>query len=128
MKNLMLHLRFDELKQRIIDLEEKVFKTARKDTTTKSQQILLLKHLGILEKLNELNISNKKKAILLSALLNASADNIEKDLSSLYKEDSGLYSEVNYRFLTQIFDKAGLKKHLREAEIKLDEIQKNNDK
>ena len=113
-----------KLARRVDDLEEKVFKTARKSTTTRSQQMLLLYELGILDKLNELNLSNKKKADLLSTLLNASADNIEKDLSEIYKKDSSLKTENNYKFLLATYKQTGLKKHAEIADIVLDEIQK----
>lgn len=39
------------LNERVSKLEEKVFKTARKDSTTVRQQILILHHLGFLGKI-----------------------------------------------------------------------------
>lgn len=115
-----------QLMKRVEDLEEKVFKTARKSTTTKSQQMLLLIELGMMEKIHELKISNKKKADLLSILLNASAENIEKDLSQIYKPDSDIKSEMNYKFLLQTFKSCNLKKHAEKIDIELDKIVKNN--
>src|SRR5688572_26746440 len=68
-----LNLLFTMIEKRFIDIEDKVFKSKRKSDTTRAQQMLLLKHLGILEIINALKITVKKKAKLLSLLLNASA-------------------------------------------------------
>src|SRR5690348_14957432 len=79
---------FADIDERLSDIEHKVNPTAKKILSTRSQQMLLLHHLGFLDKLNEFNISNKKKAKLLSILLNASPDNIEGDLSIIYNPKS----------------------------------------
>ena len=118
-------LQISKLTQRVSDLEDKVFKTGKKILTTKSQQMLLLHHLGILEKMNELNLSNKKKAVLLGALTNSDIDNIEKDLGKILLPDSPLKLPANYKFLVNILNKVGLKQHAKEADLILDEIYKS---
>ena len=50
-----------DIDERLRELEERVFKTARKTDTTRSQQMLLMRDLGLLDKLNEFKISNKKR-------------------------------------------------------------------
>src|SRR4029077_5066893 len=86
-----------KLTERVNLLEEKTFKSKRKDTT-RAQQMLLLKHLGILEILD--NIPTKKaKAKLLSALLNADSDNIEDDLTNINRELSGISTKENYEYI-----------------------------
>ena len=127
-KNTFKNHELKDVKQKVNVLEEKVFKTARTTTTTKAQQLLILKHLGILEKITDLNISTKKQAKLLSILLNASPDNIEKDLSQINFNNSSLKSKSNYKFLVDAFNQTGLKELAKEADLILDEIQKNSDK
>jgi len=104
------------LEKRVLELETKASKTARKTLTTRSQQILILKYLGFFSAKVDLNISNKKKSKLLSVLLNASSDNIEGDLSDLNKKISSLKSSTNYDVLIQTFTEAGLKDIVREIE------------
>ncbi len=114
------------IEERLTRLEEKVFKTARKDTTTVKQQILILHHLGILEKLNEFNITRDKKAKLLSVLLNGSFDNIRGYLTEINKKKSELKNEFNYDFLYKLFKDSGLKKQEHEVEKILEELSKND--
>jgi hypothetical protein len=77
-----------------------------------------------LDKLNEFNISNKKKAKLLSILLNASPDNIEGDLSILYNPKSKIRTSSNYKVLTGAFKQAGIKKLEDESRSILEELEK----
>lgn len=112
------------LSERIKTLEEKVFKTSRKSDTTRAQQMLLLKHLGFLEKLEPLNISKRAKAKLLSILLNASSENIEDDLTYINSPTSPTTTKKNYEFLIKSFSEIGLTDQKEQAERILDEIEK----
>ena len=57
-------------------------------------------------------------------LLNASADNIEGDLSGMNSKNSSLKTEKNYEFLIKTFQNAGLKDLENEANKELDNILK----
>jgi len=103
------------LTERVKVLEEKVFKSHRK-TTTRAQQMLLLKHSGLLDIIFDFDTTKEGKAIFLSFLLNADPDNIEDDLTTIRKETSGLTTESNYNNIIEIFDKSGLKKFKIESE------------
>ncbi len=120
----LLESYFYELNDRIMELENRVLKTERKTITHRAQQMLILHHLGILDKLNELDISGVKKAKLLSALLNASQDNIKDDLSAINKKDSYLKSTANYKVVNKIFKEAGLKKLTDQTDKILDDLAK----
>ncbi len=111
-----------DIHERLTELEDRVFKTARKQTTTRSQQILILKDLGIMNIINELNISVKKKAYLLSVLLNASADNIKDDLSNMYKPTYKHNNIENNEFLLKVYKEAGLKELAEKTDIQLDKL------
>lgn len=111
-----------DIDERLRDLEDRVFKTARKTDTTRGQQMLLLRDLGLLDKLNELPISNHKKALLLSVLLNASADNIEGDLSNINRKDFKQISIPNYEFLLKTYKTVGLKELAQKTDIVLDKL------
>lgn len=111
-----------DIHERLTELEDRVLKTARKQTTTRSQQILMLKDLGLMEKINDLNISVKKKAYLLSILLNASADNIKDDLSNMYKPTYKHNNIENNEFLLKVYKEAGLKEQVEKTDTQLDKL------
>jgi hypothetical protein len=114
----------NDIDQRLELIENRFHKTERKSSTTRSQQMLLLYHLGVIDKLAEFKISNKKKAKLLSVLLNASQDNIEGDLSSIYKKNSPLKSVFNYEVVSKTFSDAGMKELAEESDRILDQLKR----
>jgi hypothetical protein len=111
------------LTERVKILEEKVLRTKRKNTT-RAQQMLLLKHSGILETILDFDTTKKEKAIFLSSLLNADPDNLEDDLSTIRQEISGLATASNYNYIIETFQKSGLEKPRIEAEKILKKIPK----
>ena len=117
-----LNLLFTLIEKRFIDLENKNKKPSE---TTMPQQLVLLKHLGMLDKILELKISKKNKAKLLSILLNRSADNIEGKLTNIrFDNDPELSTESNYKFLKESFEKLHLKKEAEQMDLILDKIYK----
>ncbi len=111
------------LNKRINDLEHKVFINKKTSITTRAQQMLLLKHLGMIEKIDSLNMKVKDKAKLLSFLLNVSYDNIKKDLETIHNDsDSDLMTEKNYEFLYSLFKEIKLTEKTIEIELILDKI------
>src|SRR5215469_15226238 len=104
------------LDERVKKLEEHVFKKVKRLTGTKSQKLLLFKDLGLLDKINELNLSQKKKAMLLSVLIDEDKDNIEDDLSQIFLKDSKLQNESNYKFLVKLYEDLGLEKFAKTSE------------
>ena len=116
-----------QIEDRLKKLEEKVFKLG-KSPTTRSQQMLLLKHLGLLDIILKLDISNKKKSILLSSILNSSQDNIEGDLSIINSKTSKLRTTENYAFLIKAFDETGLKELSLEMEKEFNLISNQQNK
>lgn len=123
--NIQKHV--NDIEDRITELEDRVFKKERKIVTTRAQQMLLMYHLGLLDRFDDFEISNKKKALILSVLLNASQDNIEGDLSHIRKKKSAIKTAENYALLKKVFHSAGLKKGALEIEQLLDELEKNED-
>lgn len=111
-----------DIDERLRELENRVFKTARKQITNRSQQILLLNDLGLMDKINQLGISTKKKAYLLSVLLNASQDNIKDDLSNMYKPNYKHNNIENNEFLLKVYKEAGLKELIEKTDKQLDEL------
>jgi hypothetical protein len=110
------------LTERVKDLEEKVFKRGKKINTTRGQQVLLLKDLGLLDTINNLKLTKEKKAKLLSVLLNADYDNIYDDLVHIDEPKSGLKIKDNYQFLIKTYDQVGLVNLKEHSEKKLYEI------
>jgi len=117
-------LQIARLLERVKDLEDHVFKKSKKKETTRAQQMLILKHLGILEFIEKYNLNKKSKAELLSVLLNSSADNIEDDLTNINSHNSPLISKKNYKFLENSFDKVGLKENKKECESILENLER----
>jgi hypothetical protein len=128
MQQAMIDSALTDIDQRLTELETRVFRTERKTLTTRAQQMLLLHHLGVLDQLNEFKISNKKKAKLLSVLLNASEANIEDDLSSINKKASYLKTSNNYGVITKAFKDAGLKDLYEQSDKILDQLIKEENK
>lgn len=89
---------------------------------------MLLHHLGLLDKINELGLSNVKQARLLSVLLNASQENIRHDLSIVNEKESELMHEINYKFLVELFNELKLSKHELDAQKILTKIQNQKEK
>lgn len=120
----LLSENLSDIDDRLKELESRVLKTERKTITHRAQQMLILHHLGVLEKLNDLDISGIKKSKLLSALLNASQENIKDDLSAINKKESYLKNTANYKVVNKIFKDAGLKKLVDETDKILDNLAK----
>ena len=117
------------IEKRLNDIEDKVFKTARKSETTRAQQMLLLKHLGMLDRIIDLPIKGFQKARLLSILLNASAENIEGDLSHIQNDNApDLVTSRNYNFLLATFKEVDLSDKATEMDNILSKINKKTSK
>lgn len=119
---------YAELETRVRKLEEKVFKKLKRTSATKSQKVLLYKELGLLDKIDELNLSQNKKALLMSVLIEGDPDNIEEDLRTVRRSDSDLKSTYNYRFLREFYDDLGLNKHASNAQKILNKIEEESQK
>ncbi|MHB8259920.1 MAG: hypothetical protein ACYDCN_14980 [Bacteroidia bacterium] len=116
---------FGFINERLNELEHKVFNKGKKAPSTRAQQMLLLQQMDFFESTYFKSItSTKKKAKLLSVLLNTSADNLEGDLSGMNSKNSSLKTEKNYEVLIKTFQDAGLKELEKEAYKELDNILK----
>jgi hypothetical protein len=110
---------------RLAQLEKNTAKKAIKVLSTRAQQMLLLQQMGFFESAKFKSItSTKKKAKLLSYILNASADNIEGDLTAMNLKNSYLKTVKNYELLIKTFQEAGLKDMEKAANKELDNILK----
>jgi hypothetical protein len=110
---------------RLAQLEKNTAKKAIKVLSTRAQQMLLLQQMGFFESAKFKSItSTKKKAKLLSYILNASADNIEGDLTAMNLKSSYLKTVKNYELLIKTFQEAGLKDMEKAANKELDNILK----
>lgn len=96
--------------------------------TTRAQQMLILKHLGIIDIILEPKNEKQQKAKLLSVLLNRSATNIEDDLSYILSNDPNLRSKRDYLFLINVFKDAGLPELEKECQDIFDKIGNLNPK
>jgi hypothetical protein len=124
-----LNLLFTLIEKRFIDIEDKIYKSKRKIQTTRAQQMLLLMHLGFVNSILDFKMTVNKKAKLLSLLLNASAENIEGDLSQIQNEMSPeLATRTNYEFLVATFKDLGMEDQLKATEVILEKINKREAK
>ncbi len=127
-EDLVNQANFHIINERLNELEHKVFKQVKKAPTTRSQQMLLLHHLGMLDPILKLDLPLMKKAQLLSLLLNSSQDNIKKDLSIINKTVSSLKSKENFEFLHKLFEELGLEKKAKEIDLELNVIANRKEK
>jgi hypothetical protein len=110
-----------DLQERVNRLEVKLFK--KKPPTTLNQQVLLLHHLGMLDKLHQLPIAAEKKKKLLSIILNGDFSNTKKAFEALSKEESNLRIPFNYEFLKETFETLDLMDEASKMNTILQEIQ-----
>ncbi len=115
------------LSERIKNLEDTVNKKTKKASTTRSQQMLILKYCGLIEVIDNITVDGKKmqkqhKAKLLSILLNTSADNVEDDLTYIAQDGHQFRNETDYQFLVKTFEEIGLKEQKQRAEKILEKI------
>jgi hypothetical protein len=121
-------LRISLLEERVKKLEEKVFKKLKRTSATKSQKVLLYKELGLLDIIDELDLSQNKKALLISVLIEGDPDNIEEDLRTVRRPNSDLKTAFNYRFLREFYDDLGLNKQASNAQKVLNKIEEEGQK
>jgi hypothetical protein len=117
------------MRSKIAEIEKKAKAKPIKVNATRAQQMLLLQKLGFFDTPYFKSIaSTKKKAKLLSFILNASADNIEGDLTGMNAPSSPLRIAKNYELLIKTFEQAGLSKLAAEADKELTKILNEKDK
>jgi hypothetical protein len=114
--------------ERLKAVEEKLFRNKKRKNTTRGQQMLLSIELGVIEKLKEFNLTKEEMASFLSKYLNADYDNIYDDLVHMDEPINGLTIKANYKFLINTYVAPGMKNLREKAQIKLDEIEKLNEK
>lgn len=110
---------------RIERLEEKAFGNKKKPIVL-TQQILILNQLGMLDKIIELDITNMKKAELLSLILKTDFSNTKKAIEALAKkigEDDLIKTEHNYNYLSKVFEEFGLPDKLQEVEKRIKKLE-----
>ena len=108
------------LQERVKVLEEKSEKGKR--TITRAQQMLLLKHTGLIKIILDLKTTKKGKAILLGIIVKAGPDNIEDDLTYINDDLSPITTQENYDFIIETFEKAGLENLASDADKILNKI------
>jgi hypothetical protein len=81
--NSLLHHQTPEILNRLADLEEKVFPLGKERTM--EQQLLLLKHSGLLDVILGWDLKAKHTAKFLHLVLNRGTENLEKRISDIKK-------------------------------------------
>lgn len=103
---LLKQFQINKLNQRITVLEEAVFKKVKRLRATEAQRFLVLYHLGLVEPIKKLEISQNQKDILISVLLDIDPTNAKKFLAETAKKDRPLLETIsNYTFLSSLFEK-----------------------
>ena len=116
---------FSLIISRLERLEKKVFKTTTRNPTTLYQQLLIMKHLGMLDTIRELDTTGKNKAELLSWLLNSDPSNTKKALEDIFRTKNNQFkTSFNYEFLTNLFEELELDDLADETRKVLHELEK----
>ena len=102
----------------------KAYNKKEADTIYLNQQLLILKHLGVLSFINDKFSTDKSRNELLSILLNGkSIVNISKAMREISNDKSKLLvTKTNYEFLFKTFEKVGLVKEKEEVNAILKNI------
>jgi hypothetical protein len=83
-----------------------------------SIQLLIFHYMGLL---NQVELDNSKKAILLSVIFNRDgAENIRKHLSNVGGKNSKFMTKANLQYVCDLFEKLGLTEPLKRAQKDLD--------
>lgn len=81
-------------------------------------QLLIFHYMGLL---NQVELDNSKKAILLSVIFNRDgAENIRKHLSNVGGKNSKFMTKANLQYVCDLFEKLGLNEPLKRAQRDLD--------
>ena len=112
-----------ELTLRVDKLEKKVYKSHRIPITL-AQQLLLLKHTGILDKLNSIFKDKTNKAKFLSILLDADEKNANIYLNHFATNSSKIINKRNYEVLVKVLNDLELTKEMKECEAILNTLSK----
>lgn len=115
-----------ELKDRIELLEKKVFKGKRKSGTLK-QKVLLFHYLGLFDRIYALPISNVRKALLVSILIDEDHSNTKKAMEKIPKAESDLKTPSNFQFLRDLFDEVELNELAAKAGLELQKLEPKKD-
>ncbi len=129
-KDFLLNQEIWSMTDRLELLEQKVFKNKKTYPATAAQKMLILYHLGLLDKIlsTQNEISHAKQAKLLSLVISASDENIRHYLSFINLPESEIKTESNYEYLVQTFEEQGLNKIAQDCEEILKSIQNKKDK
>jgi hypothetical protein len=73
-KNMQQNEIFQDIDQRLSLIEEKVFKKVKRLRATEAQKFLILYHLGLIAPIRQLPISQNKKDLLVSVMLDINED------------------------------------------------------
>jgi len=92
----------------------------KKDEISIAVQLLIFHYLGLL---NEIDLPNTDKAILLAVIFRAEgAENIRKNLSNVGGKNSALLKVENLEFVCNVFERVGLKEPLKKAQLDLQNL------
>ena len=109
--------RIHKIDQRVKLLEEAVFKKLKRFRGTEAQRFLILYHLGIVEQIRKMDLSQNLRDLLVSVMLDIDIHNSKKFLSESAKKERPLLNTVsNYTFLLDFFEKLGVEKNTSEVE------------
>lgn len=117
-----------DIDERLNDLEYKASTNGKKPDVSRADKMALLYELGLLEKLLRLGIPQKKIAQISAVILNASAANIEKDLSTRDNLDAPFKTAKAYQFVIKTFRDLDLEENARKAEVILEKVEEGKPK
>ena len=112
-----------DIEKRLRDLEHKTSKGNKRKTASRAQKMLLLFHLGMLDNLLDMPISADKKARLLSLIIDEDQANLKGDCLTIRTPKTDLRKEINYKFLSEIFNEVELEDQAIEVENILEKIE-----
>jgi hypothetical protein len=113
---------FPDIDERFNELEYLCSKYRKRSEVTRAEKSAILHELGVLDYLASLNIPQNKLASLLCVVLDSSAPNVEKDLSSRHNKNGSFKNKNAYQGVVKRFGELALTSYQEKTQKVLNEL------
>ena len=109
-----------DIEDRLSNIEEKKYQKMKPLELNRSQKILVLKELGILDKILEEGLTVNMQAKLVSMLINNTEKNVKNAIQSARDDEKSIRTATNLKAIHKTFLLLGLKEKALKIENEID--------